>query len=573
MKRRPLFPPRAKGKRSRFWPWFFAIMLFIILFIFSSLGSLRIFLPYYPEISGLPFGSRNYLIVFQNNHELRPAGGFISAYGIAKFRYGFFTGLDMADVYGDIDEHAFMEPPYPMRKLLANRWYKGYTFRDANFNPDFPKTAQELTRMLQITKPNLQVSGVIAVNYSFLENLLGSLGQIEVNGKIFSRDNLFEALEYEVNNIDQHNPEELKNRKGILKSLASAIIKKILLNPFKLRKASDTIVHSLTAKEIQFYFSDPSLEKLMMSQGWAGEWPKITDSDFLAVNEANLGGMKSDRYLQRKVTYHLKVEQDPATGQQNLVGDVLIDLYHFGIENIPLSGSYTGFIRTYVPKGAILLDITPAYKADLWQADDGDLHIFGNIVRLNPGNRIQLHYRYSLPPNLLVRNNYYRLFIPKQSGISDDYYTIITEFPQGLRVEGESFTSRENFGVYQNELNADLNLHLNVLPDKAPPRITSQAIDHLGEITIVFNEDISDASAKDPLNYEITDRDFSNKNLSDHLQLDHIEHSGKGVTLFVKGMSVQPEEHYSIVLQNIADLHGNIIDPNPKTITAVQRLR
>ncbi len=549
---------------------FLAFILLILLYVISSLSSLRVFLPYYGDLSGFPFSNKTYLIVFQNNHELRPAGGFISSYGIAKFSHGVFAGLDVSDVYGDISNTPYMDPPYPMEKLLKNADYPGYTFRDANYNPDYPKTAAELVRMLHITQPNTTIDGVIAVNYSFLEDLIGALGSINVDNKTFTKENLFESLENEVNNFDLKDYEQWKNRKGILKPLAQAIIKKIVLSPLKLRKVSDTVAHSLATKEIQLYFTDTSLEKMVTDQGWSGSWPKNIQSDFLAVNEANLGGMKSDRYIKRDVTYHLKIEENPATGKMDLIGETTIQMHHYGIYNVPLSGEYKGFVRTYVPAGAKLLDSSKDYKNDLWQEDSGPYHVFGNVVKLNPGEKTELYYKYSLPMSVLKNNNY-SLFIPKQSGTNQDYYTVIVEAPPGFEISSSIFNPQENIGVYQNEISSDLNLSFTLLPDKNPPRVVYQVMDSIGKISIGFNEDIANSTSEDPLNYSFKDLDAKHPETTDQLYLDHITHGGNGITLYVNGMTDQPLERYSVTFKNLSDLHGNLIEPDPKTVTVIQK--
>jgi len=577
-----LFWQKTKEKAVNFFrrqsmkkhPWLLgvsAVLLFILLYILSALSTLRIFLPHYPELTGFPVASKNYLIVFQNNHELRPGGGFISAYGIAKFYNGIFTGIDVSDVYGDIDNHPYMDPPYPMKELLANQWYTGYNFRDANYEADFPKTAEELIRMFNIAKPQTRIDGVVAVNYSFLEDLLGAVGQIDVDGNLFSKDSLFEMLEHKVNNVDRHNEEQLANRKNILKVFAQNLIKKIVFSPLKIRRVSDAIVHSLATKEIQLYFTNPTLEKLSVDQGWSGQWPQTFNGDFLGVVEANLGGMKSDRYIKRFVTDHVTMSENPETGGMDLVSDVTVDIEHYGIDNIPLSGAYTGFYRIYIPRGATLLDVAPDYKKDLWQKDDGLFHIFGNIVRLNPGQKTELHYRYSLPASVLGKNNDYQLYIPKQSGTSQDYYMVIFEAPQGMRTLSTTMTPKENIGVFQDEISSDLHLDLNILPDKSPPQVIYQGMDALGKIVITFNENVSNESAEDPLNYAITDLNIKHLEATDKLTIDSIQHSGKGVTLNVKGMTNQPEERYGVSFKNISDTHGNIINPNSMDITVVQR--
>jgi len=325
----------------------FFIIFFLLTFIISVVGGLRVFFPYMGQLTGFPFGQKNYLVVFQNNNELRPGGGFISSFATTQFTAGLPTKLQIEDVYGTIDDHDRLTSPYPMEKLLANEWYKGYTFRDGNYSPNFPDSAQELIRLYHITRPQEKIDGVIALNFSVLEDLLDTLGPVQVDGKWLSKDNLFEEITNQVNDTDLHDVQALANRKSILKPLSNAIIQKILLNPFKLRKVSDVISRSLTKKDLQLFFYNQGLEQLAVNNGWAGEWPAKVDSDFLAINEANLGGMKSDRYINRHITYHVKFSEDYFQGAAKPEANVTVDLNHFGIENIPLSGPYTGYFRVY----------------------------------------------------------------------------------------------------------------------------------------------------------------------------------------------------------------------------------
>ncbi len=149
---------------------------------------------------------------------------------------------------------------------------------------------------------------------------------------------------------------------------------------------------------------------------------------------------------------------------------------------------------------------------------------------------------------------------------------MIFEAEQGNTIDSQSFKPKENAAIYQQELTSDVSLDLNVLPDKLPPNVIYQAIEAMNKITIVFNENVSNESAEDPLNYELKDLDANHPESTDHLQIDHIDHQGKSVVIYTKYMTSQPEEHYQVTLKNISDTHGNVIDPNPKNITVVQRL-
>ncbi len=541
---------------KQFWLFFFAIFGFLVVFVISVAGGLRFFLPYLPELTGFPFGTKTYLLVFQNNAELRPAGGFISSFATLQFSWGLPTKFEIEDVYGSIDDHPYQEGPYPMTKLLQNEWYKGYSFRDGNFDANFAHSAAELVRLYQLTRPQQKIDGVIAINFSVLQKLVAALGQIEVNGQILDGDNLFEAITASVNDVDRHNEKALAERKSIFKPLAYSLIYKLISNPFLTRTASDVITASFTEKEIQLYlFNSSWLARDLNRLGWTGEWPQEVSGDFLAVVEANLGGMKSNRYIQRDITYHLRISEENLAQKTPLEATLTTSLHHFGIENIPLSGPYTGYFRFYS------------------QPDEQNPQ--SEIVKLQPGQSTEIVKRYNIPFSVLEKVNedwLYQLAIPKQSGTLSDHYTVIIELPRGYLAKSvEGFESRENFAYFQGQLNRDLKLAFQILPDQTPPRLVLQTNQRLNQINLHFNEDLNQDYAADPFSYEIRDLDIINSSQTDQLKIKKVETTSKDITLYLSGQTQQPEERYGVTLKNLRDTHGNIL--TQREITVVQRVK
>ena len=89
----------------------FAVLLVILLFLILSITLVSYFLyekipndfktllPQVPRLIGIsPSAEKNYLILLQNNNELRPTGGFISAIALVKFKSGKLS-WEIRDVY------------------------------------------------------------------------------------------------------------------------------------------------------------------------------------------------------------------------------------------------------------------------------------------------------------------------------------------------------------------------------------------------------------------------------------------------------------------------------------------
>jgi hypothetical protein len=528
----------------------FSILFLLLLFVISSAGSLRIFIPHYHELTGFPFGQKNYLIVFQNNQEMRPAGGFISSFATLHFTAGIPTDFQIEDVYGEIDEHPYIEPPYPMKELLANEWYKGYTFRDANYFSDYPQTVDELIRLYHQTRPAEQFDGVIAVNFNALEDLIGKLEPLKIDGKLVTKDNLFEEITNSVNDIDRHDTSQLNNRKSLLKPLATAIIKKLVINPFLVRRVSDSFVYSLNHKDIQLNFKDQNLQNLISSQGWSGAWPSANSTeDFLAVVEANLGGMKSDRYILRKITYHVRITEENLAQKTDPEATLELELQHFGIENIPLSGPYSGYFRFY-------------------KSPDNKLPV-DEIIKLQPGEKNTITKKFTVPYSV-IKDRKYSLYLAKQSG-AEDFFTVIVELPRGLQIDSTDFQTRENFAVFEGFLTRDKTLQMQILPDQNPPILYDQENTELNKISLHFNEDLNQSFASDPFSYEVKDLDQNVPQTTDKINIKEIKTTSKDVDIYLTGQTNQPEERYGVHLKNLRDTKGNIL--TDRWITVVQRLK
>lgn len=556
---------RKKSTPKRILKWLILLVVLGLFFVWLFMGPFRFMFWRYPGFSGFPFGSRTYLVLFQNNYELRPTGGFISTYGELTFTSGFYTGIEFHDVYGEIDDHEYVEPPLILSALLSGEGYQGHTFRDANFDPDFTVAKDEVIEFYQMTNPDTRVDGVIAADFTFLEQLVGLYEPMEVEGYELTEQNLFETLSSVVSDIDRHNEEALENRKNITSPIVKKIIFKSVILPWRLLTVRDLAAQAFEEKHLIASFNRSGLQKSFHKRNWDGALPQSDFGDFLAINDANYGGMKSNRYITRDVQYELEV-----TGQNDVLGNpvvkanVTVTLSHEGIWNIPLSGPYTAYLRTMIPLGSNV-----EANGEITE-DREDVYVLGEMVELAPGESVTYSYSYELPEYVWDEDTYY-LHLHKQPGTDGDHYRVVVRLPQGMSMESSSFDVRENVGFFEADLLTDTNLSFTLLDDENPPRIVSHEITAPNEITIVFNEPLNVEHAQDFMNYEIVDTDFANSETTDAIAITSIRVDGAAIILTTSGMSDQVEERYEIELRGITDQSGNAISPNPRTITVVLR--
>ena len=124
------------------------------------------------------------MVLFQNDKELRPTGGFLTAYSIAKVDKGRFTPVLSDDIYNlDSKYTPTVAAPEPFYKYLKGPYVisRKYKLRDMNWSPDFSESMSLFVK--EAEKAGIKkIDGVIAVDTQFLVNLLDVLGTIGVPG-------------------------------------------------------------------------------------------------------------------------------------------------------------------------------------------------------------------------------------------------------------------------------------------------------------------------------------------------------------------------------------------------------
>lgn len=120
---------------------------------------------------------RTYLVIAQNNDELRPTGGFISAIGTLTLDQGNIVSFTFEDTYAvdDFSKPYPDAPPQLLRYMQSEIWL----VRDANWSPDFPTTVKHLLDLYAISRP-AKVDGVIAVDQLALQGIVAALEPIHI---------------------------------------------------------------------------------------------------------------------------------------------------------------------------------------------------------------------------------------------------------------------------------------------------------------------------------------------------------------------------------------------------------
>ena len=373
------------------------------------------------------FGGDNFqrtLVLFQNQHELRPSGGFLGSFAIIDTQKGKILNIEVPgggsyDLQGQLTE--YVAPPLPLQ-LVNDRW----EFQDSNWFFDFPATAKNAEWFVERSK-GITFDNVIAVNASVIERLLSVVGVIE-NEKydiLLDANNVLDKLQYSVE-ID-YDKEENKPKQVLADLLTQFLDLGSSLDGQKILRLLGEFNQALNQKEIQIYSHDKNTQDRLSQFGWTGEiLPTIDGQDYLAVVNANLQGQKSDGKIIQHIDHQTVVLEDGS-----IEDTIKITRQHTGLPGEMFYGSPNiDYIRVYVPEGAVLLDASgfeyPPENAfhvpeswyddpkldeveDGYHSDTGTRvsrqfgkTVFGNWVIVKPGETTEVFLTYRLPFSVIT---------------------------------------------------------------------------------------------------------------------------------------------------------------------------
>ncbi|MFA5155229.1 MAG: DUF4012 domain-containing protein [Patescibacteria group bacterium] len=374
-----------------------------------------------PALSGYPEDSR-FLLIFQNNDELRASGGFIGVYGLLTSRKGQIVSLDSNDSYhldmpASLSADWRLEPPAPIKKYLkVEKWY----LRDANWSPDWPTAAKQINEIFQgesraIKQTAEPFTGIVAITPDFVADLIRLVGPITVKGATYNADNFQPLLQYNVEIAYKDQAISAWDRKEIINELIAELRNRL----FKLSASGwagffKVLDQNITDKNIQLYFSNQNWERLAQSLGAGGEVAK-TAGDYLLVVDSNLGAFKSDAVVKKSLSYAVTENND------NLTATVRLNYRHEGGFDWRTT-RYRSYTRIYTPLGSRFLSFAgiEQSKADFSVSDDTALEktVFSFFFTIEPGDSREITLNYTLPVNLKesLETGRYGLLVQKQAG-------------------------------------------------------------------------------------------------------------------------------------------------------------
>ncbi len=412
--------------------------------------------------------TKTYLLLFQNNNEIRATGGFLGTYGLLEFGNGRLRLLKIESIY-DLDGQLkeLVAAPGPLQRQVASHW----GIRDSNWFVDFPESSRKILGFLE-KETGILADGIIAFTPDVFEKLLALLGPVPMPEYAveLNAQNFRDIVQYQTSVAYDRT---VNRPKQFLADFAPRFLGQLSILPSPKRLEIFDILSQLASEKQLLLFSlDPTLEREFATYGVDGRIKK-SDGDYLTIFHSNVGGGKTDIHIRQEVEKKVSILSDG-----------------LAIVNLKITRTHEGFAEQYFPKNLNFMRILVPGNAKLLKASgfddsalpaseypgagtDADLlawdksfqrdeerkiyvgweagyRVFANWQELLPGERksVELTYEVSLP-----NPRSYTLLLQKQPGAGAYPFVLsVTYFPgrvayatpaEASRIEGREVRYEE----------------------------------------------------------------------------------------------------------------------------------
>ncbi len=439
-----------------------------------------------PAILGYE-GRKKYLILFQNNMELRPGGGFIGSYAIADFENGRTKEIKIHDVYdadGKLTTH--VEPPYALKRYGGvTHWF----LRDSNFDVSFVTNAAASADILKRSTGE-SVDGVIAIDTNFIKNIIEVLGTVRVEDykEDVTAGNFYMLTQkHAEDNFFPGSTQKKDFLRALLNALVADVSAKKDISYLGLAKS---VEKSIKEKHLLFAFADQSVQEVFsvnnLSDGIRDKRKKGQNSftDFFGTVDANIGANKGNYYLKRSIAQNVKVADN---GGLETVSEITFE--NTSKKDSKFGGDYKNYLRFILPEGADLRSIaingkqmemleadtntanrtvadpfvTGQVEIEARRVENKEIAAFFMIVPVSTIRKVEIKYLSSQTIDTNSPAFSYNLRILKQPGTVADPYMLTFSYPEKLKAIklGNGAIDLGGRVVYETLLSEDREVNIN----------------------------------------------------------------------------------------------------------------
>ena len=383
-----------------------------------------------------------YLLLVQNNQELRATGGFITAVGTLTLDRGRPTDLSIKDSYQIYNQESqYSWAPEPMQRYMN---IDLLLLRDANWSPDFPRTAQ-LAKAIYAQDAGQSVDGVVSADLRAVQLLFEALGPLTVPGaeEPITAANIMEQLKRFFEKPTESGAvlssevsgEWWAQRKDFMPALAGAALGRLSSGQVNYSALVEKSLRALNEGAIQIWVDDSDVASQLAKVGWDGGVHPEEGADFLLYVDTNMGYNKVDAVMERALTHQVSWPEGPdkpALVKTSMAYRHPIEAPDHECDPTPRYGDsydemtqrcYFDYVRLYAPGGSELIDVEGVQPDSVSsQRGESGTQVFSGYFVMKPGDEHTVTFTYRLPADITPDG--YRLVVQKQSGVTPTPLTV-----------------------------------------------------------------------------------------------------------------------------------------------------
>ncbi|MEK7527740.1 MAG: DUF4012 domain-containing protein [Patescibacteria group bacterium] len=378
---------------------------------------------------------RNYLVIFQNDGELRPSGGFWTAYTTVKIDNGKVIPGSASNIY-DLDDKLQSTTPAPrlIKSYHINVPY--LNLRDSNLSPDFPVDAQIfLDAYYKAMGKSTKFDAVVALDTNVLVDLVSVLGKLDTRVGTFTTDpdkrcDGCPKIIYDLEWISGRPRNFIeKNRKDFMGPVMQALLANAMgSEKNKIPLLAEAFINNVFQKHILFFFPDSEMQTAAVLANIAGNIVQTdSNTDYLHLNDANFASAKSNIFIRQKIKHEISVKNNQVEHKISITYTNPSPASNCNLEKGDLclnAPKYRDLFRFYVPLGSQLIKMTGSEIETLSYEELGK-QVFEGFY----GDKYPLYAKSSSKVTLQYLSNVkasknYTLYLQKQPGTKGIEYEL-----------------------------------------------------------------------------------------------------------------------------------------------------
>ncbi|MGD0170770.1 MAG: DUF4012 domain-containing protein [Halobacteriota archaeon] len=382
----------------------------------ACLVVLALFFPAFDVLSLAGFvNDKTYLLVLQDNTEIRPTGGLMACIGLLTVHDGNVKDLHFyyanTSWTGDVVK---IDSPRSLTQFFKVDRARLY---DSNVQYDFASFAPTmLSNVNQLS--GQKADGIIAVDFTALEAIMRITGPISASGDVITSRNVVDLTHY-YSGLSDSDKAPLTN---LLSSLALKIVQIVRGASLPVKLDLLNTVQQLSAERHLFFYVPG--DSLTANLAGATAMPS---TDFISVIDFNMGSGKADFGVYRSIDYNVQL-----LANGSAVSNLTVTY------NNTCFWRYDVFTTVLVPPGAELLSVTTSAQnlQGPLTTSAANFTALSASVQVPANETGSITYRYTLPHVVGSSGveERYDLYVQKQAGINAYTFNPDVQLPNGARL-------------------------------------------------------------------------------------------------------------------------------------------